>query len=1270
MLPRKKQVILAACVLASFCVTAQDWKTKYDQAIKQYQEGQYGPALANAKDAYKAAEALDQKNQAYSLQLITVICLDAGNADEGLLWIGKEVALFAKIDGAKSKTYAEALSKHARLFVQKGQYPAAEVRCKDALTAFADAGLQQGADHEDMNFLYGQMLALNKKPEALAVVDQSVTAFSGNPERGEEYIDALLLSASLSVQRNDLPSAEKKYRQLVVLLEKNNLKDLPAYAQAQTALSKIATTSGNTAAATEILKGGSVDPTERARQLLKIAVDHQNAHQYSLAAENFDLAEQAITEGNLKNNTAFSVYLNHGRLLTEQKKLEKASTSLNRASILAGELYRAPSAEIALLNFSKGDLEFARDQTKEAGIRYTEALNNTSALALNLRVQYLNNAARKMLSRDQATVAIALLKADCATLNEKSLNDALLIDAINTYTLALAENNQQGEAITVLKELSAKPFSAPVKQQLRVQQALVLKEAGQWSAAVAVLNEANRDTSMEPALRLNLDYLLGDLYLQLGNFSDSEKHLLSCVDAIKKGVPSGNLQLDVYNSLAMLYTRLGNYERAEAMYMDLLKQADPAPGFHTSIQQNLASLYFEAARYTEAQLLLEDVLRQDLERYGENHPDYATSMQNLAAVYLKNKELDKARDMYEKALALDAKLSGTQSLTYATKAANLGVVYQETGDFNKAVQYLESALLTREKKLGKDHPDYVFNEYNLANALEELGQSQKAALMFRHIGAFYIKQIHELFPAMSEREKTAFYNKISEVITSYLDFTIKHAATEKTLTGELYDFRLATKALLLNSSSKIRNRILSSQNPQLMEAFSGWLTAKDELGKLYSLSYDERIANQELIKGLQQKANELERQLSQQSELFAESTEREVVDWKKVKQSLSAGDAAIEIIRLGLDANKDSVRYAALVLRPENELPQLIVFPNSRKMETKEFSYYRNTIQYQLLNERSYGFYWKPLEPSLKGVKRIFLSADGVFNKVNMATLYDPATKQYVIEQYSIGLVTNTRELIVSGHVRLSSTSAALFGSPDFGKTTTAPGGTRGMSNLAKGILGTGISELPGTLAEVSQIDAYLKASSWQTTVHVGNSASEQAIKSQNNPGVLHIATHGFFVETEDDKQAVVGGGDMSQSEHNPLLRSGLVLAGAGKYLVEKTPAGDDGVLTAYEAINLTLEKTDLVVLSACETGSGEVRNGEGVYGLQRAFLLAGASNLLMSLWKVDDQATLELMLQLYKDMQSVKEKSQAFRNTQLEIKKIHPHPYYWGSFVLIGHHN
>jgi CHAT domain-containing protein/Tfp pilus assembly protein PilF len=1268
----KLLLIFAAVLFSAACATAQDWKTVYDKAIQQYQEGQYAEALASAKDAYKASAQLDPKNQAYSLQLITVVCLDDSNGDEGLLWIEKEAALFLQIEGDKSKTYAEALSKHARFLVQKGQFPAAESKCKETLTVYSAAGLASSPEYADTQFLLGQVLALTNKPtEALPLIEASVTAFSVNPERGEEYIDAMLLSASLSEKMKDAPAASKKYKQLIVLLEKNGLQQLPAYGQAQTALSKIATATGNTAEASEILKSGAVDPAEKARQHLKIAIDYQNAHQLALAEENYLLAEKTVAENKLQNNTAFSVYLNHGRMNTGQKKFSEAASLLEQATATATALYPSPSQEWALLEFAKGDLGMSRGSTQEGKTSYIKALASAGELPLALRVQSLNRAAKNLLVAEQPAPAIDLLQGVMSVLPDKAVSDALFMEAVATYTLALAENHQTDIAIRTLKELSAKPVTPLVKVALTQQQAAVLKESGQWSAALALLNQSVNETT-DPLARIRLDYQLGDLNLLLGNFGEAEKHLLGCVEGIRKHAPTDNLQLDAFNSLAMLYTRLGNYERAETMYMDLLKQPDPVPGFHTSIQQNLASLYFESARYTEAELLLEDVLRQDRERYGEDHPDYATSMQNLAAVYQKNKELVKARDLYEKALALDARLGGTGSISYATKAANLGIVYEEAGDLNKAQQYLESALKIREKKLGKDHPDYVFNQYNLANVYEELGQSAKALPLFRRVGAFYVQEIHELFPAMSEQEKTAFYNKISEVINSYLDFTIKHASTDKALTGELYDFRLTTKALLLNSSSKIRNRILSSRDPQLMEAFTSWLTTKEELGKLYSLPFEEREANRALITTLQQKGNELERLLSKQSELFAETSGREGVNWKSVQQSLLPGEAAIEIIRLGLDAKADSVLYAALVLKPAAPLPGLIVFPHSRKLETKEFSFYRNSVQYQLANERSYGFYWKPLEQALQGVDKVYLSADGVFNKVNVATLFNPLTKKYLVEQFSIVLVSNSKELVSTVPPTAPARSAALFGNPEFGKGpgTQSAGGshTRGMSNLARGIIGGGIPDLPGTLDEITQLSSFLKQGDWETNVYLGGAATEVALKTQSNPGVLHIATHGFFVETADEQEAVVSGGDLAQSAQNPLLRSGLVLAGAGKFLIEKGPAGEDGVLTAYEAMNLTLDKTDLVVLSACETGAGEVRNGEGVYGLQRAFLLAGASNMLMSLWKVDDQATQELMLQFYKDLHTMKDKAQAFRNTQLEIKKIHPEPYYWGSFVMIGH--
>jgi len=182
--------------------------------------------------------------------------------------------------------------------------------------------------------------------------------------------------------------------------------------------------------------------------------------------------------------------------------------------------------------------------------------------------------------------------------------------------------------------------------------------------------------------------------------------------------------------------------------------------------------------------------------------------------------------------------------------------------------------------------------------------------------------------------------------------------------------------------------------------------------------------------------------------------------------------------------------------------------------------------------------------------------------------------------------------------------------------------------------------------------------------------ASEEKIKSMRSPDILHIATHGFFVPEKDDGSPFVYSKDMALAFDNPLTRSGLLLAGVEKNMhrnVGDDEAAEDGILTALEVMNLNLDHTDLVILSACETGSGKIRNGEGVYGLQRAFLVSGANNLVMSLWKVSDEATEELMIGFYTNFLISKDKTAAFHKAQLDLKKKYESPFYWGAFVLIG---
>jgi CHAT domain-containing protein len=254
-------------------------------------------------------------------------------------------------------------------------------------------------------------------------------------------------------------------------------------------------------------------------------------------------------------------------------------------------------------------------------------------------------------------------------------------------------------------------------------------------------------------------------------------------------------------------------------------------------------------------------------------------------------------------------------------------------------------------------------------------------------------------------------------------------------------------------------------------------------------------------------------------------------------------------------------------------------------------------------------------------------------------------------------LVSNTKDLYIKkikAKTAPAENTASMFGNPTFYLTASA---------------GQSIPSLPGTEKEVSQVQFMLKQKGWITAEFVEASASEENIKELNSPKIFHIATHGFYrpttqVTLEDELQ-----GNEAMLTRNPLMRTGLLLKGAGD-LMDKTQFNynmESGILTAYEAMSLNLDKTDLVVLSACETGLGDLEAGEGVYGLQRAFLVAGAKVLIMSMFKVDDDATQKLMLKFYQKWLNTGNMRQSFVDAKKELRVDYSDPIFWGAFMMIG---
>jgi CHAT domain-containing protein len=531
----------------------------------------------------------------------------------------------------------------------------------------------------------------------------------------------------------------------------------------------------------------------------------------------------------------------------------------------------------------------------------------------------------------------------------------------------------------------------------------------------------------------------------------------------------------------------------------------------------------------------------------------------------------------------------------------------------------------------------------------------------------YINQIKNVFPILSEKEKSAFYGNVVDVVSDYQEFAIDYSQEYPSIGEDLFKFRMLTKAILLNASTSVRKNILKGTDEALKADFVKWLTIKEELAQLYSAGKEIQASNIDKIKQFENQANELEKQLSRNSESFKGTFSSSLDQYDLIVEQLDENEVIVEIIRQKLNIKNDSVIYAAVILSKENEYPKVVVFPDGIQMEDREFKRYFNSIRYKISNNESHEIYWAPIAAELGKNKRVYISPDGVFNKINLATMQDPSDNKFVLEKYDLRLLTNPTAYLKKSNFDANSVrTAALLGNPLFGnkdhvKLDISTITEQVVNQRSFELLRNGIAELPGTKIEIDKIGRLLEKENWNTQRFTEETASEYSVKGLTDARILHFATHGYFIESNTS--------EAEEESENPLLRSGLLLSGVEEHLADQMNNinidGDDGMLTAYEAMNLNLINTELVVLSACETGSGELKDGEGVYGLQRSFLVAGAEQLVMSLWKVNDLATQELMVNFYQNWIEGNDYSLALRNAQIKLKEKYPEPYYWGAFVL-----
>ncbi len=795
-------------------------------------------------------------------------------------------------------------------------------------------------------------------------------------------------------------------------------------------------------------------------------------------------------------------------------------------------------------------------------------------------------------------------------------------------------------------------------------------------------NVLNQKESMAEISSSSLAYTynnLGIVSKYLGEYSESEDYFRNALKFYEREFGKDHAYYaNTSNELALLYMKMGNLKAAEPLFQSALSVYEK---IHTkkhveyaSALENLAALYTLQGEPQKSRSILEEVLEIDNEVLGTQHPLYSKTLHNLASTLEELGEYEQASRYYEEAIRIYQGLFGTDHPSYANTLYNIAVLEQEIGNYEGAKAHYEQVIAIRKKILNENHPDLAYSVFGLASVHQKLEDWESAREDYDFVINSYLHSINTYFPSLSEEEKTAFYAKIKPVFEAYQDFAIEYVTKEKgsadsrnATLSNLYDLQLSTKALLLNATNKVRNRILNSGDDQLIAKYNEWLSEKEDLVKALNMSNEELSTNQINIKSLQAKVNDTEKELSRLSESFASEYEKKVVKWQDVNAALEPGEAAIEILRIKKNTKNDSIYYAVLILKGgQLSPPELVIVDDGDIMEGKYFKQYKNMIVYKLENTRSYGLFWALIDQALTGVQKLYLSSDGVYNKININTLYDPDKKEYVFDKYTIYLLSNTREMVeqAGGSDGLAATTAQVFGYPDY-----EMGGVAAVTEAAteRGF-DKGVTELPGTLEEIDNISQTLDKNAWKYDRYERAEANEQNIKSVASPTLLHIATHGFFMPTLTNPLNENAGLQSREAKFNPLFRSGLLMAGAAvTFRNDKLDGEEDGILTAYEAMNLDLDKTELVVMSACETGLGEVKNGEGVYGLQRAFIVAGADNLIMSLWKVNDETTQKLMSRFYDNWIGGQPKQAAFHDAVQSLKNEYKEPYYWGAFVMLG---
>ncbi len=1055
---------------------------------------------------------------------------------------------------------------------------------------------------------------------------------------------------------------------------------------------------------------------------LKIAFENVEKNEYDSAIPIFEncLRDSNLLEENIKNKAIIYLYISYDNVDQTEKInyyiLENSIKNINEkndiileAVLILAKNYENLKNELKSISLLEKQIE---NKKYYSDTLYSVLLNN---LAANYATQ--NNYSKgielgeeslkireKIYGKTHSKYFIALSNLAIDYFNNGNYQKSI---ELNEEALEIREKTNDIKNSQYVKILS----NLGVNYQL----------LGNYHRSIEFFNKVLESCEQND---LTYDKAMGNLaasYFYLGEYKKSRK-LTEQVLFLRKekyGIES-SYYAAALNDFAVDAAKLGEYSKSIELFEEVLYLKERLHGkehesYATSLNNLAMECYCPLGNYIKCIELLEKTLEIRENRLGKEHQSYANSLANLASIYLYSENYTQSIKLYEEALQLIENKNGKENhRQYVIFLSNIASCYSKLGDNQKSLELNEKALKIRETLLGRENIDYAISlnnlaidYYNLDNAAKSIELSEESLKIFEnvynkenldflipifHLAKAYLKNqqysqsykylndwlnlarknLLRNFSEMTLSARTHLWKNYFSQIIEIRNLIFSAIQYEPRLAEINYNLELFAKTLLLNTSTELSSLVLESKDSNLIELYQKYRDTKIFITYLqgnYSKSKEYHIN----IDSLEKITENLEKELIKKSKNIGDFTNNLTLDWKDIQNSLKQDEVVVEFIELYKNLNKDSVMYAALILKKNWNLPKYITLFDIDAVELSLKSLPVKTLYNFYKSKELYTQIWQPICQYLHKNDKIYFSPSGILHQMPIEYLYiDDSTDILISEYYQMYRLSSTREIIKNKLTNENKKyeKAVLYGDLDYCDIS----GTQTNSIDISDRIIEKISSFPSiwtklnaTKFEIDSISKILEKNKINTDKYTKKNGNIKSLKNviTDKNDIIHISTHGFFLNNIFEKS--------EENKNNidlDMRCSGLIFSGENcenqSNLVQEDKLESNGILLSADIMNLNFRNIDLLVLSACQTGQGVLKGSEGIFGLQRAFKNAGIKTMLVTLWNVEEKATSEIMIHFYQNLMKGDTKQDAFNKAQKTLKENFPNPEDWAAFIII----